>query len=132
VARGTDGCTNRNCKAKKSSTHTTPNCYWPGEGKEGQFPPNFGQRAKANAANIPSHNTMEHFVLLARSCIPNDTNDKSGILIEDDELVVDVPISPMAYISGNFTSFNSGATSTFMDSGASDTMFVDRNAFIEY
>ena len=28
-------CTNPNCKAKKCSTHTTSNCYWPGGGKEG-------------------------------------------------------------------------------------------------
>jgi hypothetical protein len=50
AARATEGCTNPNCKAKKRSTHTTTNCYWPGGGKEGQFPPNFGQRARANAA----------------------------------------------------------------------------------
>ena len=46
----TEGCTNPNCKAKKRTTHTTANCFWPGGGKEGQFPPNFGQRSKANAA----------------------------------------------------------------------------------
>ncbi len=39
-----DACMNPNCKAKKHSTHSTANCYWPGGGKEGQFPPNFGQR----------------------------------------------------------------------------------------
>jgi hypothetical protein len=31
-------CANPYCKAKKRSTHTTINCYWPGGGKEGQFP----------------------------------------------------------------------------------------------
>ena len=44
AARTTEGCLNPNCKAKKQSTHTTANCYWPGGGKEGQFPPNFSQR----------------------------------------------------------------------------------------
>ena len=43
AARASIECTNPNCKAKKKSTHTTANCYWPGGGKEGQFPPNFGQ-----------------------------------------------------------------------------------------
>ena len=43
AAHITEGCTNPNCKAKKRSTHTTNNCYWPGGGKEGQFPPKFGQ-----------------------------------------------------------------------------------------
>jgi hypothetical protein len=33
-------CTNPNCKAKKRSTHTEANCYWPGGGKKGQFPLN--------------------------------------------------------------------------------------------
>src|ERR1700678_1468923 len=42
------GCTNPHCKAKKQSTHTTANCYWPGGGKEGQFAANFGQRNRAN------------------------------------------------------------------------------------
>jgi hypothetical protein len=55
AAQITEGCTNPNCKAKKCSTHTTSNCYWPGGGKEGQFPPNFGQRAKANTV------TNDHF-----------------------------------------------------------------------
>ena len=65
AARAIDACTNPNCKAKKRSTHTTANCYWPGGGKEGQFPPNFGQRAKANIANSNILET-EHFVLSAR------------------------------------------------------------------
>jgi hypothetical protein len=44
VVQMNEGCTNPNCKARKRSTHTTANCYWPGGGKEGQFPPNFGQK----------------------------------------------------------------------------------------
>jgi hypothetical protein len=51
VAKTSEGCTNPNCKARKRSTHTTANCYWPGGGKEGQFPSNFGQRTKANVAS---------------------------------------------------------------------------------
>lgn len=35
AARLTDPCTNPNCKAKKYSTHTMENCYWPGGGQEG-------------------------------------------------------------------------------------------------
>ena len=67
VARtSTERCTNPNCKAKKRTTHTTANCYWPGGGKEGQFPPNFGQRSKANvAASTPGQ--TEHFALSART-----------------------------------------------------------------
>ena len=87
------GCGNPNCKAKNRKTHTTANCYWPGGGKEGKFPPNFGQRSKANvttstpAAPTPSSTSAttnpgqtESFVLSAR--IPS-TPGQSGILIDD-------------------------------------------------
>lgn len=81
VAKAFESCTNSNCKAKKQSTHTTANCYWPGGGKEGQFPPNFGQRAKANI--ISSNKTdIEHFVLLAKAF---DTEGESGIVLYGNE-----------------------------------------------
>src|ERR1700678_1529116 len=72
AVRTIEPCGNPNCKAKKQSTHTTANCYWPGGGKEGQFPPNFGQKSKANIVNTtPAVNTtftpdkVEHFALSA-------------------------------------------------------------------
>src|SRR6266542_5162463 len=65
AARTMESCTNPNCKAKKWLTHSTANCYWPGGGKEGQFPLNFGQRAWANAATS-NQETTEHFVLSTR------------------------------------------------------------------
>jgi hypothetical protein len=90
AARTTEGCTNPNCKARKRSTHTTENCYWPRGGKEGQFPPNFRSKAKANVATTstftstspPDTSTStqtEHFVLAARDRV---TPGQSGILIE--------------------------------------------------
>ena len=45
AAQTTEGCTNLNFEAKKCSTHMAANCYWLGGGKEGQFPPKFGQRS---------------------------------------------------------------------------------------
>ena len=93
AARTTEGCTNPNCKAKKHSTHTTSNCYWPGGGKEGQFPPNFGQRASANAttstdpptnpnlstqANPTTSGQTDHFVLSAQTM---NMPGQSGVLI---------------------------------------------------
>jgi len=74
-----NGCTNPNCKARKRSTHTPATCYWPGGGKEGQFPPNFGQKARANTAS--SGQNTDHFVLSAR--IPN-TQGISGCIFDDD------------------------------------------------
>lgn len=152
AARTSEGCTNPNCKAKKRSTHTTANCYWPGGGKEGQFPPNFGQRSKANAAtSAPTASTTtstpaqtDHFVLSARTM---DTPGQSGVLvdglIDSPELIdglIDAPALideviddlPMALISQGFQTLGKGEVSTFMDSGASDTMFISKNAFSEY
>ncbi|KAF9444571.1 hypothetical protein P691DRAFT_635916, partial [Macrolepiota fuliginosa MF-IS2] len=34
-------CSNQNCR---QSGHTIEDCYWPGGGKQGQFPPNFGRQ----------------------------------------------------------------------------------------
>ena len=143
AARTTDSCTNPNCKAKKRSTHTTQNCYWPGGGKEGQFPPNFGQRSKANAtttSNPPVNSTTansvttisttsqpETFALLAR--IPN-TPGRSGVMIDDDP--VTCPSKALVTSSTAFLSFQKGEVPTFIDSGASDTMFVSRNSFTTY
>src|ERR1700678_3916315 len=116
-----EGCTNPNCKAKKCSTHTTANCYWPGGGKEGQFPANCGQRNRANAVTIGSTDSQpEHFVL---SAIIPDTPGQSGILIDD---------QPRALVSQGFQNFQKGKVPTFMDSGASNTMFISRNVFSEY
>jgi len=55
------------------------------------------------------------------------------ITIEDcDESVVEADISPKALASTGFQSFGQGKVLTFMDSGASDTMFVSRDDFVEY
>ena len=104
------------------STHTINNCYWPGGGKEGQFPPNFGQRARANIASS-SQNTVEHFVLSAR--VP-DTLGISGVVIDD-------KITPTtALVSRGFQVFNGGKVPTFIDSGASNTMFLLKDDFVTY
>jgi GAG-pre-integrase domain/gag-polypeptide of LTR copia-type len=150
IAKSTDSCTNPRCKAKKRTTHTIENCYWPGGGKEGQFPPNFGQRAKANAAasGTPPSATeqTEHFALSTRiSNMPG----QSGVVIHDDldpeDLLRDGPERPidpeitdcgghplMAFISKAFQGFEQGRVPTFLDSGASDTMFVSKDVFTEY
>ena len=125
VVKSADACTNPNCKAKKRSTHTTANCYWPGGGKEGQFPPGFGQRSKVNAA-YGNPDSIDHFILYANA--PR-TTEGSGVIVNDDAFMED---PPMAMVSNNFQSFNKGKMPTFFDSGASDTMFVSRDDFNVY
>ena len=81
------GCKNPDCKAKDRSTHKTEDCYWPGGGKEGQFPANFGQRSKANITVSSGDSTSqqtEHFVLSAR--VP-ETPGQSGILFDEPDVL---------------------------------------------
>ena len=121
----TDSCKNPNCKAKKRSTHTTANCYWPGGGKEGPFPPNFGQRPRANVASSnPQVAVTEHFVLSAR--VSNIGGNSAVIVDEIDALFT------MALVSKTFGHFHDGKVPTFIDSGASDTMFVLKDDFSVY
>lgn len=70
----------------------------------------------------------------------------SGVVVEDEDgdgTSVAVGISgvvigsegeetPAALVSQGFSAFRQGKTPTFMDSGASDTMFVSRDDFVEY
>ena len=131
AARANGGCTNPQCKAKKKTSHTTENCYWPGGGKEGQFPPNFGQRSKANIANSTTSTTekVEHFALSAQIA---DTPGQSGIVIENDPTPHPHSALYSAMISNGFKSFDNGKVPTFMDSAASDTMFVSKEVFKDY
>src|ERR1700678_509434 len=143
AARTTEGCTNPNCKARKRSSHNSANCYWPGGGKEGQFPPNFGQRAKANVATStsvtasntasPTPSQAKHFVLLAQ--VHNaQTPGQLGVLIDDHPSDPSTPSdhASVALISKGFQNFQNGKTPTFLDSGASDMMFVSKDVFVEY
>ncbi len=143
AARVGSECTNLNCKVKKCLTHTLANCYWPGGGKEGQFPPNFRQRAKANTVNV-SHSD-DHFVL---SVTVDVEPGVSGVIIDDETtetpIIVNVELgvsgvivedeaeTPTTFISHRFGSFQQGKIPTFLDSGASDTIFVSRDDFIKY
>jgi len=48
-------CTNPNCNRRG---HTIKNCYWPGRGKAGQFPPEFGKRKLKGTVNANNTNTI--------------------------------------------------------------------------
>ena len=131
TGRTNGGCTNPQCKAKKKTSHITDDCYWPGGGKEGQFPPNFGQRSKANVASSTNSTSekVEHFALSAQI---SDTPGQSGIVIENDPSTHPHLALYSALISKGFQSFNEGKIPTFMDSAASDTMFVSKDLFKDY
>lgn len=79
-------CSNPGCKACDKTKHTSDNCYWPGGGKEGQFPPNFSHQRRANHAAAPAPANMTcHFVLAAHSMTVEADMDENGITIDDGE-----------------------------------------------
>ena len=115
------------------------NCYWPGGGKEGQFLPNFGQQTRANATtsttttnypltpvltNSMSSRQTDHFVLLAQA---STISGQSGVLIN-----VPPKYPQVALISKGFQELGKGKILTVLDSGVSDTMFISKEAFVEY
>jgi hypothetical protein len=71
--------------------------------------------------------TAEHFVLSVQTL---NTPGNSGILFDDLETLETHP--HLALISKGFQTFGKGNVPTFMDSGASDTMFVLKSNFNKY
>ena len=69
-------CTNQNCGRRR---HTIANCYWCGGGKEGQFPPGFGQRGGgcSSTAQSPTSTTNSSSVTVALT----DTSPTSEITL---------------------------------------------------
>lgn len=69
-------CTNPDCK---HVGHTIEDCYWPGGGKQGKFPPNFGKRGgakfgqqtSANAAGTVNTDTSTEPKVFALAAITN-------------------------------------------------------------
>jgi hypothetical protein len=100
-------------------------------------------RVSINWVSPNSTEQTEHFAL---STGISDAPGQSGILIHDDpddlddgperldKSKCDVPegYPLMALISKAFQSFKQGKVPTFLDSGASDTMFVSKEAFTDY
>jgi GAG-pre-integrase domain len=91
-----------------------------------------------NPTSNPANSTTEHFALSASI---KGTSGRSGILIDDDDNPIIVPartddglitIPSKALISKAFMSFGQGKVPTFMDSGASDMMFVSKGSFTDY
>ena len=61
--------------------------------------------------------------------VRNNTTESSGVIINDNPFE---GYSPVAMVSNTFHNFNGGMIPTFLDSGASDTMFVLRDDFNVY
>jgi hypothetical protein len=128
AARTTEGCANPKCKANNRSTHTTDNCYWPGGGKEGQFPPNFGQRSKASTATVTSTSSLStqtgHFALTARA---PKTAGHSGILIDATGTTTTQNHAPAALqiVSRHWQSFRKEKIPTAQAASGSDPLFTE-------
>ncbi len=69
-----------NCKCRG---HFARDCYWPGGGKEGQFPPNFSKRGRGGGglntsnSNITSANATKVFTLATHTAFETKTDRHS-------------------------------------------------------
>ncbi|KAJ7775251.1 hypothetical protein B0H14DRAFT_3508447 [Mycena olivaceomarginata] len=145
----------------QNSRHLTiENCYWPGGGKEGQFPPNFGRNRPQARQTTADEEPPTHRVLMAaaaRHVTIEEVEDKDAPRIvyparkdtplkpveEIVPLVGSVPTTPKALalsgstapkalVSRTFENHSPAKAITFLDSGASDHFFRDRSDFRSY
>ncbi|EDR06651.1 retrovirus-related pol polyprotein [Laccaria bicolor S238N-H82] len=87
-------CANQNCGRRG---HTIANCYWRGGGKEGQFPPGFGQRggARGSTPNNATPNTSSVTAALTDAtptseitlALVSDMGHRNYLLTEDVKVV---------------------------------------------
>jgi len=102
-------CMNPNCKRRG---HAIENCYWQGGGKEGQFPPGFGQRGGGGGGgNAPMANTT--------MAAMNAGAEASYILAVITELPPDDLPAMRAFLTTPTQS------RTYADSGATDHCFAN-------
>jgi len=85
--RGLLVCTNPNCNRHG---HTIDVCYWPGGGKEGQFPPDFGKRGgfKGSAANTRQGSTKPPLTVNAASTSEDNNQVFAYMTMGDTEFKV--------------------------------------------
>ncbi|KAF7770864.1 hypothetical protein Agabi119p4_6838 [Agaricus bisporus var. burnettii] len=112
-------CTNQNCNRRG---HTIDNCYWPGGGKAGQFPPGFGKRGGSRAS---TNNTT-----LTGQTSANAVNDNSGNGSNEPTVFALATIAPES--TENISNVSTKTILTLLDSGASDHCVVQRDCFIQY
>jgi hypothetical protein len=151
-------CVNPNCNRHG---HMIENCYWPGGGKAGQFPPGFGKRGGARgtvnntstgqstSANSVSETTEQVFALLALieissevqsindppSTPPSNTSLPNPRLPETIGVKDTTEVDHISLSSFAVESNSASLTSTIitlLDSGASDHCFVKRKLFSQY
>ena len=85
-------CANPNCRRR---SHTIEVCYWPGGGKEGQFPPGFGQRRGARGTGINTRQGGYRPRPTANTAIAKDPEEREVFaLMTMDDTEFEVTTSP--------------------------------------
>ncbi|KAJ3552016.1 hypothetical protein NP233_g12967 [Leucocoprinus birnbaumii] len=132
--RRTIHCTNVNCRRPG---HSIEDCYWPGGGKEGQFPPNFGRRHQQQQYqnqqnNRPGNNSQQNTNPQQPPCSYNVTVGNQG-QSQSQAVIERVRESyTMMADAGSRDRNLMGLTMTVIDSGATDHCFVHRHDFVKY
>ena len=133
-------CANTNCKRKG---HVIEDCYWPGGGKEGQFPPGFGKRggASGNATGTASAAGTGTASATANAAIIETAYalmaDLRGIQVGDPDEANNgmLPVGPGSGLDNVWVLMAGGKAEnvqTYVDSGASDHCFVNKSDFSAY
>jgi hypothetical protein len=65
-------CTNPNCK---HTGHTIEDCYWPGSGKPGQFPPSFGKHGGTRGTTNPNNSGQQSSANAVDASAPNGSSE---------------------------------------------------------
>jgi hypothetical protein len=108
-------CANKNCGRWG---HTIANCYWRGGGKEGQFPPGFGQCGGVQGSN-PQNTTSNTSSVTAALTDTSSTSEITLALISN--LTNDHPLSKTEQ-----------DVPTYADSAANKHCFVNCSDFTTY
>jgi len=93
-------CTNPNCKHRG---HTIEVCYWPGEGKEGQFPPGFGKRGGTRGTAVGTRQGSSHQTPTANvaKAEEEDKQTFAFMTMGDSDIKVQPPPPPEIAMSSN-------------------------------
>jgi len=107
---------NSNCKQRG---HTIDVCYWPGGGKEGQFPPGFGKRGGTRGTAIDTKQGSSCYTPTANIAEAKEEDKQvfAFMMMKDSDIKVQPPPPPGTAISSD--SHNTSSYDKITDQGQS-------------
>jgi hypothetical protein len=122
-------CTNRNCGRRG---HTIANCYWRGGGKEGQFPPGFGQRGGGNGSMTQSATSTTNTSSVTAALTDTSPTSEITLALVSDMGDHNYQLSEGALALTTITMPVERNVPTYADSAANKHCFTNRSDFSTY